>query len=113
MRLNLSGVGIPFNAQTFNESLRDLYPIFLRICNFMSIEIANSPIELSFRHYSLYFFDLKLNTVSEVCNFFSHRARSSTLSMGSAHHRDCSILLCKTIQLGIDLSEGNMEDFLA
>ncbi len=93
MRLNLSGVWIPFNSQAFDESLRNLDPVLLRVSNFMCIEVSNSTIEFSLRYNSFDFFDLKLNTIGKVGDLFAHSRGCCTLSMSAAHHRDTGILL--------------------
>ena len=58
MRLNLGCIRIPFDSKAFDEPLRYLYPVFLRISDLMSIQIPDSPVELALRDNPLYLFYL-------------------------------------------------------
>lgn len=50
---DLGGVRVPLNAEALDEATRDFEPLFLRESNLMSVKIARSSVELSFRDDSL------------------------------------------------------------
>ena len=79
----------------------------------MGIKITNSTIEFALRHDPLDLLDLKLQSVSEICNFFTNSGWSCALTVSTAHHGDISILLCKALKLGEDPLQRYMHHILA
>jgi hypothetical protein len=66
MWLDLSSIWIPLNAEAFNEPLRYLDPVFVGVCNFMCVQVANSPIELALGDDPLDLPNLLLKPIGKV-----------------------------------------------
>lgn len=93
MRLYLGGIRIPLDSKAFHKPLRYLNPVLLWVCDLMSIQIADSPVELALGYYPLDLFYLQLQAVCEVGDFLPHGRRGRALAMRAAHHWDLCILL--------------------
>lgn len=72
MRLNLSGVRVPCYSHTLNEFLRNIDPVFFGVSNHMSVQIADSTIELSGWDNALQMLDLEVQSIGEIGNFLTH-----------------------------------------
>jgi len=88
MRLYLGGIRIPLDPEAFYEPLRNLNPVLLGVCNLMSIQIPDSPVELALGNYPLDLLYLQLQAVCKVSNFLPHGGWGRALAVCAAHHRD-------------------------
>ena len=88
MRLYLGGIWIPLDPEAFHEPLRYLNPVLLGVCDLMSVQVPDSPVELALGDYPLDLLYLQLQAVCEISDFLPHGRWGSALAMRAAHHRD-------------------------
>ena len=113
MRLDLDRVCIEAEVQTvFDHVPGESFPVFLRVGNDVSVEVADSAVHLGEDLHVRDSVHHALKTHGEDSEFLADRRRGSVLTMGAGEHRDFGPLMSKAGDRVMKLLQ-EVEEFLA
>ena len=86
VRLDLRGVGVPFQAQRLDEALRQRVPVDVGVGRDVGIEVANRAVDLARDGDGGQLCALALQARDDVGHFLAQRGRRSRLAVRARQH---------------------------
>ena len=113
VRLDLNGVGVEGQAEAdFDEVAAVGFPIDVGIGDHVGVVVADRAVDFAEEFLRLQDFELALQAVHDIGDFFTQCAWCSRLAMRAAHHRDGSQLMRHAGQLLDDFGQLRQQNSL-
>ncbi len=100
MRLDLRRVCVEFHPEPRDDTLRQRFPIDVRIGGQMRVVVADGAVELARQCGGPEFFDRALEPDDDVGHFLAQRRRCRRLTVRARQHRQRSMPVCERAQIG-------------